>query len=257
MEFKIVKLESGVAVFNFEELRDKLIAKLEGYKGYLVTEENIATSKKDKANLNNLAKAIEDKRKEVKKAIMREYDEVFEPQCKELVGYIKNVSDEINVQVKALEEKEKNEKLEIVKLLWESLNFELIDLDEILQLSWLNKGMTEKKILNHMEDIIVGIQDDLVVLENMENSDELKAKYLTNLNLKATLTNYRAEMEARERLGVKPEVVEVVEVVGEQEAGEEKKTVTIEIKASLSKMRKLRNLLESNGYEFRQLTDIQ
>ena len=53
--------------FNYEELKAALDANLKRYNGIIVTEDGIKDAKEDKAKLNALKKAIEDKRKEVKK----------------------------------------------------------------------------------------------------------------------------------------------------------------------------------------------
>ena len=50
--------------FNFEEIKSELEEKLIKYKNLVVTEDGIKAAKADKAKLNKLAAAIEDKRKE-------------------------------------------------------------------------------------------------------------------------------------------------------------------------------------------------
>ena len=52
--------------FNFEEIKSELEEKLIKYKNLVVTEDGIKAAKADKAKLNKLAAAIEDKRKEIK-----------------------------------------------------------------------------------------------------------------------------------------------------------------------------------------------
>ena len=69
MEFKMLTDLSVLPQkieFNFEELKADLIPKLDYYKNLVVSEDGIKEAKADKANLNKLAKAIDDKRKEVR-----------------------------------------------------------------------------------------------------------------------------------------------------------------------------------------------
>lgn len=258
MEFKLTRLESGVAVFNFEELKADLIEKLENYKGYLVSETNLALAKSDRASLNKLAKAIEDKRKEVKKEIMKIYDTVFEPQCKELVGLIKTASGEIDAQVKALEERERQAKQEIIVELWNGLKFDLVNLERIFKDEWLNKGTSERKIQDDMQDIVATIRGNLALLDSTNEPDTLKAKYLATLNIEQTMAQYKAEQEAKARLQPKPidptNQVEVVEIVAPVK--EKLQSVDIQVIATESQIIKLRKVLETNGYTFKQLTDI-
>ena len=66
--------EPGVAVIdNFEELKQALQQRLEEYKTLAYNQDSVKAAKKDKATLNKLKKAIDDKRKEIKKAYMQPY----------------------------------------------------------------------------------------------------------------------------------------------------------------------------------------
>ena len=67
--------------FNFEEMKAELSDKLAAYNALVVTEDSIKSAKADKANLNKLRTAVEDKRKEIKKLCLAPY-ECFEKQCK-------------------------------------------------------------------------------------------------------------------------------------------------------------------------------
>ena len=267
LEFKLVRLESGVAVFNFEELKTELVAKLKGYKGYLVSAETIALAKNDRAELNKLAKAIDDKRKEVKKEIMKIYDTVFEPQCKELTALIKSASDEIDAKVKALEELEREKKREEIKELWASYQFDLVDLERVFSNSWLTKAYSNKKVTEDMQEIINKIKTNLMLLDNTDKPDELKAKYLSNLDMTTTMAQYNAEKEAATRLKESQERAKEVEVAKPIEV--EKvvevaqaprltiKKVTLEIKSSEQGLKRLGEWLRSNNYIYEQLTDIE
>src|SRR5574344_298476 len=73
--------------FNYEAIKAELSEKLERYNSLVVTEDSVSAAKKDKAALNKLKTALEDRRKEVKKDCLRPYEE-FEQKIKELVGMI-------------------------------------------------------------------------------------------------------------------------------------------------------------------------
>lgn len=68
MELKINAMETTNAInFNFEELKNEITTKSELYKNMVYTDDTIKTAKEDRASLNKFIKALEDKRKEVKK----------------------------------------------------------------------------------------------------------------------------------------------------------------------------------------------
>ena len=73
--------------FNFEELKGQLAESLALYTGLVVTEDGIKGAKEDRAKLNKLREALENKRKEVKRECMAPYTD-FEAKVKELVGLI-------------------------------------------------------------------------------------------------------------------------------------------------------------------------
>ena len=60
--------------FNFEEMKAELTEKLTAYNALVVTEDSIRDAKADKAKLNKLRTAVEDKRKEVKKLCLQAMD---------------------------------------------------------------------------------------------------------------------------------------------------------------------------------------
>ena len=80
--------EPGIAVIdNFGELKQALQQRLEEYKILAYNQDSVKAAKKDKATLNKLKKAIDDKRKEIKKAYMQPYT-LVEAQAKELIALI-------------------------------------------------------------------------------------------------------------------------------------------------------------------------
>jgi hypothetical protein len=100
--------------WNYDAVKAWLEQGLEAYKGRIYTEQTVTEAKKDRANLNKLAEAIDTKRREVKTMYLRPVEE-FEAQAKELAGMVKAQSAEIDAQVKAFEQLRKDEKLEKIK----------------------------------------------------------------------------------------------------------------------------------------------
>ena len=97
-----------VIEWNFEDLKTELRSQLEVYKNLTVTADAIKVAKSDRANLNKLKTAVEEHRKEIKRRCLEPYN-VFEAQCKELVGIISEPINAIDEQVKVFEDKEKQD----------------------------------------------------------------------------------------------------------------------------------------------------
>lgn len=95
MEFRLINpTEDGFLrriQWNKEELEAAVRAKIAGYENVVCTEENIKAAKNDRAELNKLIKAIEERRKQVKNIINEPYA-VFEAELKEITALIKSRS---------------------------------------------------------------------------------------------------------------------------------------------------------------------
>ena len=98
MEIKVITDLSVIPQkidFNSEELKSELAPKLKFYKNLVVTEDSIKDAKSDRAKLNKLKSAFEDKRKEMKKICLAPYEEL-EKECKENTSMIDEASVSIN-----------------------------------------------------------------------------------------------------------------------------------------------------------------
>jgi len=103
--------------FNAEELKAWLAEKLSHYEGLVVTESSIKDAKADRRALNNLKEAMETRRKEVKSACNAPYDN-FKRQYDEVLAMIQKPIDSIGQQLKAFEDKRKDEKLQVITDFW-------------------------------------------------------------------------------------------------------------------------------------------
>ena len=73
MAFELKVLESipGKLAINYEELKKELSDRLQQFKGIVFTEEQIAVAKQTRADLNRVAKVIDERRKELKKEYLK------------------------------------------------------------------------------------------------------------------------------------------------------------------------------------------
>ena len=83
LELKIGALSVAPVDFNYQELKKDIAEKTLPYKGLIVTEDAIPVAKSDLANLRKLEKAIDDRRKAVKKEFNAPYME-FEAKIKDI-----------------------------------------------------------------------------------------------------------------------------------------------------------------------------
>lgn len=201
--------------FNYEALKKELSDKLVKYKGQTYDDSAIALAKKDKAALNNLKKAIETRRIEIKKQILEPYED-FETKVKDLVGMIDKPVTEIDKQVKAYEEKVRTEKKANIE---EYFNEAVDDLKDILKLDnifnskWLNVTVNMKAIKEEIDEQITRIKSDLEVIKNLNSEfyTELNSEYLCNFDLAAVLrkkTQLEEQKKALEERAAKLKKIE-------------------------------------------------
>ena len=166
--------------YNHEDLKTELSEQLKKYQNIVVTEDCVKEFKADKANLNRLKTALEDKRKEIKKAILQPYKN-FEKSIKELVALIDEPIQAIDSQLKEIDNKKKGEKLkEIQKLYQDSIGIfkDLIPFEKIYNCKWLNSTYKLNEIALEMQELQVTLNNGLQIIEGLDTDfkQEIKDK---------------------------------------------------------------------------------
>lgn len=188
--------------FNFDELKKELEEGLQKYQGLVVTEDGIKDAKADRAKLNALYKAIDDKRKEIKKECMKPY-EAFEKKAKILLDMISGTSGAIDGQVKAFEELAREDKRkEIEAYFCESVGDlkDLLPFNKIYNERWMNATYKMADIKDEITSAIKQAGDDLSVISGLNSEYELQIKdvYLRTLNLTEALAE-KTRLEERKK----------------------------------------------------------
>lgn len=114
MEVKALVEVKGVIKFNREEIEDSLKRIEEKYANLIFTEEEISIGTKERAKLNKLVKDLGTYRKNVVEDFSSPIKE-FENFMKNAEKRAKDISSNIDVQIKTFEEKQKQERVAKVK----------------------------------------------------------------------------------------------------------------------------------------------
>ena len=186
---------------NYEELKAELSQKLEEYKGRVYTEEQIKEAKVDRAKLNALSTALDNKRKEIKKKCLQPYEQ-FEAQIKDLLAVIKEPVALIDSQIKGYEEEKKQKKLEEVKALFEKLKdaageeLEFVGFEQIFEDKFLNASLSLKMVETVISNKFNSIKCNLKTIADLkEYSFEATEVYKETLNLNEALEKARYMVE--------------------------------------------------------------
>lgn len=191
--------------WNYDELKAELSQKLEQYKGLVYTEDQIKEAKADRAKLNALATAIDDKRKQIKKQCLQPYEQ-FEAQIKDLLAVIKEPVALIDSQIKGYEEEKKAKKLEEVKALFEKLKdaageeLEFISFEQIFEDKFLNASLSLKMVETVISNKFNAIKHDIkTIAELKEYSFEATEVYKETLNLNEALEKAKYMVDIAEK----------------------------------------------------------
>lgn len=191
-------------VFNKNELIAELTEKTQRYINLVVTEDAIQAAKKDRAALNALKNAVENKRKEVKKQCLAPYEQ-FERDIKEVIAPIDSAIENIDKQVKKFESTEKEEKRAALEKYFCDNVKELesvVTFDKIFNDKWLNKTVSLMSATQDIFERLENIRRDLTTISSLKSDFELqiKARYIETLSLQDALNEHARLKNAKERL---------------------------------------------------------
>lgn len=208
MEFRLINpTEDGFLrriQWNKEELEAAVRAKIAGYENVVYTEENIKAAKNDRAELNKLIKAIEERRKQVKNIINKPYA-VFEAELNEITALINEPVALIDQQVKAFEEKQKEEKKEAIKATYDE-NIgdlaEVLPFEKIFDSRYLNQTYKLATAQKEIVDKIDTVKTDLEIIDILDSKYKLNAKdvYIKTLDLSKALAENKRLADLEEKL---------------------------------------------------------
>lgn len=210
MQIEIYNPTDGQALppvqWNYDELKQQLTEGLAAYKGRVYTDDTITQAKKDRAALNKLAAAIDDKRKDMKARYLQPYQE-FEMQAKELAQMVKDQSAEIDVQVKVYEQKRKDEKLESIKELYAAVIGKLAPLvpyEKLHEPKWLNVTASMTTITDEMGAKIEQAVASLKAIDELGLEDDIAEQvqgvFLRDFDLSAAIAEKNRIIKQREEL---------------------------------------------------------
>lgn len=270
LELKLSEIKPVPVTFNYEELKKEVAERTAPYKGLIVEEDAIPVAKTDLANLRKLEKAIDDRRKAVKKEYNAPYME-FEAKIKDILSDIQAAEQNIDSQVKAFEKKVEDEKLSQIQKFFGLAFGELakdIRFEKVYNPKWLNKGYKMADIEEEIAAAANKLYADIEVVKGLKSSHEasLMKTLFYSLDLGEVLVEHNTLVEFEERKKaeeqakqavVKPEPTPVVEPpIAEAEpeiaVDTPKPIQQIDFRVWVNENQKaaLKNFLVSNGIKY-------
>ena len=183
-----------------KEIADRYSGELQ-----ISTPEDKKKAKEDRAFLNRIKNDIEARRKEIKAAVMEPYD-IFEGEVREGTAELDQVIKSIDSQIKAAEDREKQEKLRQIREYWENHEkrpgsrgpFQTLTAWERIQKpDWLKASYTLKKAYADVDAAFEQALSDLQSIETIDDDRTMKNIMVDTLVETGSL---RAALEKRARI---------------------------------------------------------
>ena len=215
--------------FNYEELKAELTEKVSMYTNLVYTDEQIKEAKADKANLNKLKKALNDERIRREKEYMIPFND-FKAKINEIISIIDKPIAVIDTQVKAYEDKQKQDKLASIQEYYNSIEkpeLQWLGLPAIYDEKWLNATVSMKSIHETINSRLEQIKNDLDTLADLpEFGFEATEVYKSTLDINKALNEGRrlaeiAKKKAEHEAEMKAREEERARLAAEKEAWEQ------------------------------------
>ena len=239
------------------------------------TEESVKTIKEIRAELNKDYKEFENKRKLVKEQVLKPYND-FESIYKECISdkfknadiILKGKLDNVENELKAKKEQEIKDYFEEYKT---ANNIDFITYGQARINVTLSSSM--KSLKEQAKQFIDKIVDDLKLIETQEHKTEILVEYKQTLNVSQAITSvtnrFKAIEEEKKRQEQKVVHIEMNEnheitqksyeqlenafnkpLEQPKEENEEILTLKFTVRGTRTKLRELKQFLESGGYDY-------
>ena len=190
---------------NFEEMKVALTELVEPYKNMVVSEEDVASAKTDRAKIRKLITNIDDRRKMVKKIYTAPLV-AFEDKCKELTAICAEGATNLDDQIKEYEGKAKREKMQKLTEYFDSHNEypQYISIENVANPKWVNVTYPFETAQLEIDNALLRVKEEVSAIKglNSKYEDRLFEVYAQTHNITAVLKQ-KAEFEAIEQLALK------------------------------------------------------
>jgi len=187
--------------WNFEDLKTEITASAQEYETSVYTDDTIKAAKADRAKLNKFVDALNGKRTEIRKALLKP-DEQFGQEIKELTGIVQKAIDNIDTQVKGYEERQREEKTAKVREFYEENIHDLssiLPFDRVFKSEYANASTTMKSIKEDILALIQKVDEGLAIINEVDSkfAGDMKEVFLRTYDIGAAMAE-RNRLEAAE-----------------------------------------------------------
>lgn len=212
--------------WNFEELKKEIAAASHEYEASVYTDDTIRAAKSDRAKLNKFVDALNGKRTEIRKALLKP-DEQFSQEIKELTGIVQKAISNIDSQVKSYEQRLREEKISKVQEFYEeNINdlASILPFDRVFKSEYANASTTMKSIKEDILSLIQRVGEGLAIINEVDSkyAGDMKEVFLRTYDIGAAMAERNRLEVAEEKRKAYEE--ELARKKAEREANVQKET---------------------------------
>lgn len=264
---EIIKIQHLPEIFEQLEKVGKFVdEKLKGVTDLKATDANKSNLKDKRTEINNTLSILEDKRKEIKKAIETPYDVFNAKYTKEVKEKLGNASKTLTGKINFIEDTQKKAKEQVLRKFFEeykvSKNIDFVDFEQMHLNIILNT--TEVKYKNDIVKFLDKVSDELDLINLQSSKEEIMYEYKKTLDLANSIKIVQerkmaieraAEENAKRELLAKQQQENVTEVkrvltTPVKEVKEEIYQLTFTVRGTKNQLVLLKNFLNDGGYEY-------
>lgn len=264
---EIIKIQHLPEIFEQLEKVGKFVdKKLKGVTDLKATDANKSNLKDKRTEINNTLSILEDKRKEIKKAIETPYDVFNAKYTKEVKEKLENASKTLTGKINFIEDTQKKAKEQVLRKFFEeykvSKNIDFVDFEQMHLNIILNT--TEVKYKNDIVKFLDKVSDELDLINLQSSKEEIMYEYKKTLDLANSIKIVQerkmaieraAEENAKRELLAKQQQENVTEVkrvltTPVKEVKEEIYQLTFTVRGTKNQLVLLKNFLNDGGYEY-------
>ena len=188
--------------WNFDELKAEITAAAQDYEVSVYTDDTIKQAKTDRAKLNKFVDALNAKRTEIRKQLLRP-DEQFGLEIKELTGIVQKAIDNIDSQVKDYERRQREEKTEKVRDFYDANIHDIgeyLPFEQVMKPEYANASKSMKSIKEEILELIQKVDEGLAILSEVDSpyAGDMKEVFLKTYDIGAAMAE-RNRLETQEQ----------------------------------------------------------
>lgn len=265
---EIIKIQHLPEIFEQLEKVGKFVdEKLKGVTDLKATDANKSNLKDKRTEINNTLSILEDKRKEIKKAIETPYDVFNAKYTKEVKEKLEDASKTLTWKINFIEDTQKKAKEQVLREFFEeykvSKNIDFVDFEQ-MHLNII-LSTTEVKYKNDIVKFLDKVSDELDLINLQSSKEEIMYEYKKTLDLansikivqerkmaieKAAEENAKKELLAKQQQVKVDEIKKVVLTGPVKEEKEEIFQLTFKVRGTKNQLVLLKNFLNEGGYDY-------